>query len=197
MADQLATPEDLASFLQQDLDLATATLLIEAATAVVQAASGQRIVEVVDDEVVIDLDEFDGGPWLPLPELPATAVGAVLVGASAVTDFSAQLSRGRLYRADGWRSTLLASSSPSTVTVTYTHGFPAGDQRLQLARSAVLGLAGAMYVNPSGASREQIDDYAVAYDAAAVRLEAAPSLAAELRRRYGRPRRSVRLVAGA
>ena len=46
MADMLATPEDLAALLQQDVDRATATLLIESATALVQATVGQRIVRV-------------------------------------------------------------------------------------------------------------------------------------------------------
>jgi hypothetical protein len=38
---------------------------------------------------------------------------------------------------------------------------------LQLARQAALSLAAVAYVNPNGAVREQIDDYAVQYEAAA------------------------------
>lgn len=195
MADLLATPSDLASLLQQDLDTATATLLLQAATAVVQATVGQRLVQVANDVVALDLDENDSGPYLDLPERPVTAVTTVLVGGTAVTDYSPQLRRNRLWRAYGWRSPLTYyPSQPSQVTVTYSHGYAPTDQRLQLARSATLQLAASAYANPGGAIREQIDDYSVAYEAAATRMEASPSLAGLLRKQYGRGPRSVRLV---
>lgn len=195
MADQLATPADLASALQQDLDASTATLLIECATAVVQAITGQRIVQVTET-VVLDLDGFDGAVYLPLPERPVTAVASASIGATAVTDFSAQLRKASLWRASGWRSTLVSyADQPSTVTVTYTHGYPAGHQRLQLARSAVLSLAMGAYTNPSGATREQIDDYSVMFEAMSARMEASKFLTEALKRQYGLPPGSVRLVA--
>lgn len=195
--DRFATVDDLALLLQSStVDVATAELLLESATAVIQAVTGQRIVEVVDDVVVLDLDEYDDRDrYLLLPERPVTAVSAVVLGASTVTDFSAQLRRSRLHRVGGWRSTSTWSGSPSTVTVTYTHGYPEGDQRLQLARSAALSLAAGAYANPSGAIREQIDDYSVAYEAASSRMEATPFLMAALRKRYGSPPGSVRLLA--
>jgi hypothetical protein len=112
MADQLATPSDLASALQQDVDTATATLLIECATAVIQAVTGQRIVQVVNDTQVLDLDEYDGGNYLILPERPVTAVGTVLIGSTAVTDFSTQLSRG----ASGARTAGVRCSSTTTAS---------------------------------------------------------------------------------
>jgi hypothetical protein len=197
VADMLATPEDLAALLQQDLDRATAELLIECATAVVQsAAGGQRILQVVNDVETLYLDEYDGGTWLVLPQRPVTAVSAVSIGATSVTDWSPQLNRSRLFRGDGWRSTLVAyPDAPSTVTVTYTHGFPDGDQRLQLARSATLALAAQGYSNPGGALREQIDDYAVQYTEMSARMEATPQLIQTLRQRYGLAGKSVRLVA--
>lgn len=201
MADQLATAADLALIpgVDPDLSEATKTLLIECATAVVQAVcGGQRIVEVVDDVVTLDLDGADGGLYLALPQRPVTAVSSVLIGSTAITDFTPQLGRGRLWRASGWRSTLLAHpmSQPSDVTVTYTHGYPEGDQRLQLARSAVLSLAaGPASGATAGVSREQIDDYAVQYEAMAARMEASQFLVERLRAQYGRPPRSTRLVA--
>lgn len=195
MPDQLATASDLASFLQQDLDTATATLLIEMGTSIVQAVTGQRIVQVVGDVLTIDLEVCDYSLWLDLPQRPVTAVASASVGATAVTDYTVQLSRGRLWRAMGWRSaTLPYYNSPSTVTVTYTHGYAAGDQRLQPARQAVLSLAASAYVNPSGAIREQIDDYSVAYEAMSARMDAAPALQELLRKQYGRPGKSVRLA---
>lgn len=195
MADLLATPADLASLLQHDVDTATATLALQAATAVVQAITGQRLVQVVGDVQVLDLDDYDGGPYLLLPERPVTAVSAVSVGDTVVTDYSTQLSRSRLWRTYGWRSALTVyPAQPSTVTVTYSHGYAPTDQRLQLARAVTLSLAGVAYTNPSGAVREQIDDYAVAYDAASTRMGATPMLAAALRRQYGRTPGSARLV---
>lgn len=192
--DLLATVADLTALIGT-VDEDRALLLLECATAAVQAAVGQRILEVVDDLVTLDLDELDGSAYVLLPERPVTAVGAVLVGATAVTDFTAQLSRGRLWRPSGWRSgTLTYTSQPSMVTVTYTHGWPEGHQRLQLARGAVLSLAAAVYTNPTGLKAERIDDYSATYSAMSGQVSVHPTLVAELRRQYGRPSRSVQLV---
>jgi hypothetical protein len=198
----LVTAAELASLLQQDVDTATAELAIEIATGAVQGAAGQRIVEVADDEVAIDLDVLDCGPYLNLPEGPVTAVTSAEVGATLVTDFTPQLSRGRLWRSLGWRSaTLPYWNAPSTVTVVYTHGYPTGHQKLQLARGVVFELAKTGYNSAAGSGavvREQIDDYSVQYAAMAASIEGALDpdgpLARALRRQYGRPGRSVRLV---
>lgn len=191
----LASPEDLASALQKDVDTATATLWAEVCTAVVQATCGQRIVRVADDEVVIDLDVDDRGAHLYLPERPIISVASAAVGATAVTDFTAQLSRGRLWRSLGWRSATLPDyNAPSTATVVYTHGYLASDQKIQLARGAVLSLATVAFENPTGATSERIDDYAVAYAAAQRAMDSSPELAKLLRKTYGRPARSVKLV---
>lgn len=197
MADQLASPEDLASLLERDdIDAYKATMLVECGTAVVQACVGQRIVEVIDDPLELDLDEYDGGSYLDLPERPVTAVSTVTIGATAVTDWTLQKSKSRLWRADGWRSTLVNYfDQPSTVNFVYTHGYPDGHQKLQLGRAAVLGLISGVYGNPVGATRETIDDYTVAYDKMTAQLEASPFLVAALRKQYGRPPRSVRLAA--
>lgn len=203
MADMLVTAAELASVLQQDVDTATATLAIELATGAVQAAAGQRIVQVVDDEAVLDLDVLDCGPYLSLPEGPVTAVTSAQVGATVVTDYTVQLSRGRLWRSLGWRSAVLPYwNAPSTVTVVYTHGYPAGHQKLQLARGVVFELAKTGYNAAAGSGavvREQIDDYSVQYAEMAASIESALDpdgpLARALRRTYGRTGRgSVHLV---
>jgi hypothetical protein len=196
MSDLLASPSDLASFLQQDVDTATATMLLECATGAIQALTGQRIVQVVDDVVTLDVDHESSARWLYLPQRPVTAVSTVLVGALPVADFTAQLSRGRLWRLYGWRVGAFSGyyRAPTTVTVTYTHGYPAGHQRLQVARQAALALAGSAYSNPSGAVQERIDDYSVQYDAVAARLDASPALQSLLQRTYGRPTGSVQFV---
>ena len=135
MADQLVTPEDLASFLQQDLDLATATLLIEAATAVVQeAAGGQRILQVAGDTATL-IGTTDSK--LDLPQIPVTAVTSVTLDGTALTAGSAggvtstyRRIGSKLWRTDGWQTYI---GEPSTVVVVYTHGYPAAHQRLQRA----------------------------------------------------------------
>ncbi len=188
MADQLATPGDLADALQATLTAATADLWLECATAVVQeAAEGQRILEVADDEI-----EIMGlaGSWLDLPQIPVTAVASVTMDGTALTagdpgDATTTYRRhgNRLWRTDGWQTYV---GEPSLITVVCTHGYPAGHQRLQLARSAVLVLARGVYDNPSGVVSEKIDDYAVVYGAMQAVMEASPYLHAALKRQYGR-----------
>lgn len=203
MADQLATTTDLASFMQSDLDLSTATLLVETATAIVQqACGGQRIVEVVGD--VATLGGYSDS-WLDLPQIPVTAVASVVLDGTTLTagtDY--KVVGNRIWRASGWQANTgypwdwpstwesplvppgYPVQQPSTVVVTYTHGYPAGSQHLQLARSAVLSLARGGYANPSGATSERIDDYSISYDAMAGRMEAAPHLKSALAKKYGR-----------
>lgn len=198
MAELLATVGDLQAMPgMADVPDATATMLLEMATGVVQAITGQRILRVTGDVLTIDVDELDGGTYLDLPETPVISVATVLVGATAVAGYSVQASRARIYRADGWRSaTLVWADTPSTVTVTYTHGYAPGDQRLQLARAAAVSLAAGSATTPAGVTRMAIDDYQEAYGEMSGRLTPDSVLSAALRRAYGRPARSVRLRAG-
>lgn len=196
MADMLITLEELASYLQEDVDTATATLAIEIATGLVQAATCQRLLQVVNDQAVIYLDQYDTNHYLELPGVPVTAVGAVTVGTTPVTDWTADLSRGRLYRLWGWRARYVYPVwAPTTVTVTYTHGYAPGSADLELARAVTLVAAAAAYSNPGAAVREQIDDYAVQY-AATVTAEISPPVVAALRRKYGRGSRSALMLKG-
>jgi hypothetical protein len=196
MADQLATPSDLASLLQQDVDTATATLVVEACTAVVQAAAdGQRIIQVVADmDTVIGTTER----WLRLPQWPVTAVSAVTldgvtlaagVPGSGLSTY--RLVGNRLWRGQGWQT---YCGEPSTVGFTYTHGYATGRQELQLGRSSVLSLGRGLFDNPSGAASEKIDDYAVTYAAAEAALEASPALKRAIRKQYGPRARMVRIA---
>lgn len=195
MADQLATPSDLASVLQSDIDTSTANVLINASTAVVQeAAGGQRIVQVVGDTATI-VGTTESVLWLP--QLPVTTMTTVTLDGTTLTAGSGTngttyklFGRSRLWRSAGWQTYLYA---PSAVGLVYTHGYAAGSQDLELARSAVLSLSSAAYANPSGAVSEEIDDYKVAYERASAAMDAAPHLAMALRRKYGRPAGLVRI----
>lgn len=206
MADQLATVADLAAALGKpvaDVDPVAAAVQIEAATAVVQeAAGGQRILEVVGESEAIPAPS---GNWLELSQRPVTAVasvtlpdGTVVIAGTASGTY--RRIRNRLWRNVGWAhriyfplSYLDLCDGPSEITVVYTHGWPDGSQQLQLARGAVLSLAKAPFNNPTGASREQIDDYSVAYDRASAALEATPYLQKSLRRQYGKRAAMVRV----
>jgi hypothetical protein len=196
MADQLASPSDLASLLQKDVDTATATLVIEACTAVVQAAAdGQRIVQVTNetDSVIGTLS-----PWLRLTQWPVTAVSAVTLDGVSLTvgvpgsgSTTYRLVGNRLWRQCGWQT---YCGEPSTVGFTYTHGYASGRQELQFGRGVVLSLGRGLFENPSGVASEKIDDYAVAYAAAEAALDASPSLKAAIRKQYGPRARMVRVV---
>jgi len=209
--DQLATPEDLASALQQDVDTATATLLIELGTAEVQQmAGGQRIIEVADDSISI-LGTSDS--WLDLPQIPVTAVTSVIRdGITLTLNTDYKVFGNRLWSRSGWQSNIgwygdydwrpsfgdsWLGPEPGTIQVVYTHGYPAGSQELQLARGAVISLASTVYSNPSGAASESIDDYSVSFAQTAAAMSAAAAsashLAAAIRRQYGRRGGLVRI----
>ena len=195
MADQLATLQDLAYALQidlADLNAGTGTLLIECATAVVQAAAGgQRIVQVSGETLnIMGLSES----WLDLPQIPVTSVASVTLDGTALTvgieATNYKLRGNRLWRTDGWQTYW---GQPSDVVVVYTHGYAPGSQELQLGRAATLSLAKGQFSNPSGVASEAIDDYNVSYQAMSAAMEATPFLKAALRKRYGRRGGLVRL----
>lgn len=196
MADQLATPSDLASLVQADVDTASATLAIEISTAVVQAAcGGRRIVRVVDDT-----EEVWGGTdrVLRLKNWPIVSIGSVTYNGSALTMGTASGTWRRakygIWRDCGW---IEVCGEPLPTDVVYTHGHDAAGsdsdkQALQLGRGVALSLGKGLFQSPDGVViREQIDDYQVAYAEASAALEAAPSLRALLRKQYGPKARMV------
>lgn len=193
MADMFATPTDLAALLQKDVDTASATLALEVATSVVQAAAGgQRILLATDTEELV----YGGvGSLLRLTQQPVVSVTSVTYDGSALTEGTAsgtwRLTRGGIWRDLGWAEVY---GEPSQVTVVYTHGYADGHQALQLARGAALSIARSLFENPTGVVREQIDDYAVAYADAAARMEAAPALKALIRKQYGPRARMVSVI---
>lgn len=188
MADQLATPEDLASVLQRDLlnqgDRATAELLIEGATALVQQICGQRLVQATSTVML----EAPADRWLWLPEQPVISVQSVSVDGVELDTDAWSLRTGRIYRHYGW---LRGYLMPPLVEVEYTHGYAPGDQRLQLARSVVISLVRAGFTNPAGVTREQIGDVSTAFDIASTQMELTPFVRQALLREYGRPAGSV------
>src|SRR5512139_1261701 len=186
MADQLATPQDLASILQLDYSALTAaqqttmTMLVELATAKVQrAAGGQRIVDVTDT-AVIDVDWWEDDQYLGLPQLPVRSVSQVRLNATVITDWF--LRKQKLWRLNGWR---VSASQPTQAIVTYAHGLQTGSQWLQNARGYTLSLGTLGWGNPGGATREKIDDYEVSYAEADARMQLTPQMAEAIAAEYG------------
>jgi hypothetical protein len=190
--DRLATVEDLMKMpgTPADLDEDSAGLLLEVATAVVQSAcGGQRILEVVDDTVTL----YGGTEsLLRLPQQPVTSITSVTYGGVVLGAGTWWPASSGIYRDCGWCA--YPYQQPTPTVVVYTHGYPEGDQRLQLARSAVLSLARGVAINPTGMTRMAIDDYQEAYDRAAASLDASTALAAALRKQYGRRAGTVRIA---
>jgi hypothetical protein len=190
MADKLATPADLRTLLGEDsasLTDAEAELMLELATGAVQAAAGQDILEATETITLIGTVES----WLSLPQRPVTAVSSVSLDGDTVTDY--KRFGDRLWREDGWAS---SAYEPSEVQVAYTHGLASTDQRIQLARSAVLAIAAQLFSNPNGATGFSIDDYREQYSQSASSDIAGlvPSrLQKALRRKYGPRGRLVRI----
>jgi hypothetical protein len=188
MADQLATPQDLASFLQLGAyasltaeKQATLTMLAELATAKVQrAAGGQRIVAATTTGATIDLPAGYDDCYVPLPQRPVRAVTSVLLNGVAVTDF--YLRSQSLWRSVGWSGW---SFIPPQVVPAYDHGHLAGPQALQLARDYVLELARGGWGNPLGQTSKAIDDYRVTYAEADARMVLPPAAEEAIAAAYG------------
>lgn len=184
MADQLATSADLNLAIDPSgattIPSATATMLLELATAKVQrAAGGQRIVDLTDT-AVIDVDPWDNDVYLPLPQLPVRSVSLVVLDGSTITDWV--LRKQMLWRANGWMTSL---AQPSQVKVTSAHGYVTGSQWLQLAREMTLSLAVMPYSNPSRALSESIDDYHISYGEADARMQLTEFQVGAIQAAYG------------
>ena len=149
-----ATPADLATRMKKTFTPAQvdqAELLLAGATARIRALTDQWISQVVDDVFTT------GAPVsrvLWLPQRPVAAVDSVKVDGVVVTDWVRR--GGRLIRTDPWATV----GEEVEVEVTYTHGYPAESDGLELARDACLALAAQGMSNPDGLKQESIDDYA-------------------------------------
>lgn len=112
-----ATPSDLASLLQRDVDTATATLALNIASGKIRDECGWPISQEIGAVATLD---GNGERALWLPSLLVTAVASVVEDGFAlavVTGFD-WTSYGRLLRVNRcW------SSKARSVVVTFTHGY--------------------------------------------------------------------------
>ena len=127
-----------------------ATLLVNSASAAVRAHCGWNITsETVTGEVLDGSAQYD----LWLQTLWLTAVASVAEDGVTLTheDHYTWRRSGRLVRVgQKW------SGEPKIVTTTYTHGYPTGHPRLELARAVCLQAAGRVVGNPGGLRSETI-----------------------------------------
>jgi len=144
-----ATPADLASYLKQDVDTSTATLVLQTASELFAKAAHTRF------EVTAITYQTQGsdGNLLTLPFQPIISVAAVRIGGVAVTDYTriGQI----MYRATRWGGWPVFQ----LVEVDLTHGYTApGDD----VKGAVLETSATAYMSPDPSTvSESIDDYSV------------------------------------
>lgn len=139
--------EEFASYVQSDVDTATATLLRDLALGALQAELGQVLTVVEDDVIEVAPD----GWTLVLPELPVAAVSEVvdLATSDVVTGWT--LNRGGV---------LGLPYLYARVQVTYSHGYNAFPLAF---KKVALQAAGRAYVNPTGEKSETIGGIAVSH----------------------------------
>lgn len=189
----LVTADEFTTFVDQSgLDESRATLLVELATAEVQAAAGQRLLLVEDDP--FELFVFSGR-WFTLPERPVVEISSLTIDDGdelvAGTDYKRPANSATLFRRCGWAA---CQWEPSIATGAYSHGLEVGDQKLEFARSATVGIAKMAVDNATGLESESIDDYRVQYASAVVwAMEKTPYLRKALQKAYGERAGLVRL----
>lgn len=170
----LATPSQLASRIQGDLDTASAQLALDNASGLIRRLSRQQI-DFVSQETVILVGRHQ---ILSLPERPAVVDGSNPLTVTELAEFggiSISMVEDRDYSRVGneltrgfpwwWNNTQRLMGYPRTrplgvwaprVQVTYSHGYATIPDDLQ---ALCLDIAQAMYTNPQGLRSMQIDDY--------------------------------------
>jgi hypothetical protein len=148
-----ATASELASYLQQDLDTASATLVLTVAS--------DRFASEADTAFTATSRTYstvvDGCTELELPFRPVTAVSAVRVNTVTITGWVLRLNS--LYRTAGFGYRY--GWPPDQLDVDLTYGFTTVPDAV---KGAVLEIAAQAYQLPVGAMiSESIDDYAVRY----------------------------------
>lgn len=147
-----ASPTDLASYLQQDVDTATATLVLTVASGQFSLAADTQFASTAATYTRLGTVYTS----LVLPFRPVIAVQAVRINGVTVSGYT--LIRNVLYRPAGFGTSFAVP--PDAVQVDLTHGFTAVPDDV---KAAVLESAAFAYQNPLGLWSESIDDYSAVY----------------------------------
>jgi len=169
----LVTTSQLASRLQSELDLSTATDAVNAASGIVRGIARQQFDFVSQETTVL----AGGTKKLVLPQRPVVVdTGANPLTVTELGDFGGvnfvcldgrdyvrlgeELTRGQPWyytvRTLGWPYTRVRGVWAPRVQVTYSHGYTTIPDEVQ---ACVLDAAVSLYDNPTGLSSVRIDDY--------------------------------------
>jgi hypothetical protein len=173
-----ATPSELASYLQQDLDTSSATLALQVASQLFSMRA-----DTAFTPVAVTYQTLGHGYWqLHLPFRPIISISAVRIiglgGTLTVTDYTRV--KNVLYRLAGFG--VPGGFPPDLVEVDLTHGYATVPDDV---KGAILESAGGAYMSPDVTVKsESIDDYSVsqAADAGGVSLSKAAMDLADLYR---------------
>jgi hypothetical protein len=149
---QYATAAELASYLEQDVDTSSANQALTIASDVFCDEAGTRF----ESNNATFTVQAQGRWYVVLPLGPVISVTSVTVNGVAVTDYT--VIGDRLFRRGGFG--VWGVFPPDRLDVTYTYGYTAVPDRV---KGAVLEIAKSIYVNPSAAASEQIDDYRIQF----------------------------------
>lgn len=140
----LASAEDLATYLNQDVPTAQSEMVLELASEAVRQAAGQQI-DFARTTAVLPV--HDNSVFLPQRPVVVDADNPVVVAGYAAGQWRFIPERSMLWlwklpaiNVDTWRT-------PTSATVTYSHGFTAVPETL---RAIVLAAAGRHIGNPEG-----------------------------------------------
>jgi hypothetical protein len=163
----LPTASELASYLQQDLDTSTATLVLTLAGATFEKEADTKF-SITSTTLVV---EGVGQPVIALPRYPVAAVSEVRIDGTVLASTEYVVVGQNLYRLAGWGG---RSWHPQKVEIDYTFGYASWPDD---ARAAVLEIAAQAYQSPDQLIRTQIDDYAEQRSAGAAGLAMTPGAA--------------------
>jgi hypothetical protein len=159
----LASPSDLAAFLQADVDTASATIYLESATGLIQAYTQQTLEYVEDDTVTLLPSEGR----IVLPERPVVDVTSVAgLPAGGWTLVRDTLLPGPVYSYMWELDDIITGNvtwtpmSMPTIAVTYSHGFQVIPKDL---RGLCLSVAARLYANPSSVEMESVGQVQTRY----------------------------------
>jgi hypothetical protein len=147
-----ASPSDLASFLQQDVDTATATLALTKATALFDQRSRSHWGGTLTTTYS---KARSGEPEIILPFAPLVAVSQVRINGTVITSTGYTVIEQSVYRRIGWGR--WSAFPPDLVEIDYSYGYATITDDVA---AAVMETAAAAYAHPDPAlTSESIDDY--------------------------------------
>ena len=148
-----ASAAELASYLQQDLDTATANLALTLASGEFAAAADTAF------SATTVTWQVEGGPGtnIEIPYRPVTAVSQVRLNGVVITGWT--LRHNALWRSAGFGTWY--AFPPDLVEVDLTYGYTSVPDDV---KKAVLEIAAGLYDNPTGVGSEGVDDYTVRYN---------------------------------